>query len=104
MSDEVLFGTSVLIEPRPSDLGEFATASPSVSAITVAELNYSLDADDPLERHVRAERLEWVLGQFPVLPFDRAAAKIYGTLAALVRRAGRDPRPRWMDLQIAPPR
>jgi predicted nucleic acid-binding protein len=101
VNDGVLFDTSVLIEPRPSDLGEFATASPSVSAITVAELTYGLDADDPLERHVRAERLEWVLGRFPVLPFDLAEAKIYGTLAALVRRAGRDPRPRRLDLQIA---
>ncbi|SFB45326.1 hypothetical protein SAMN05216266_11233 [Amycolatopsis marina] len=101
MTDAVLFDTSVLIDPRPADLGEFAAASPSVSAISVAELAYGLDAEDPLERHVRAERLDWVLDRFPVLPFDLAEARIYGTLAALVRRAGRDPRPRRLDLQIA---
>ncbi|WP_116041053.1 type II toxin-antitoxin system VapC family toxin [Amycolatopsis palatopharyngis] len=101
MSDAVLFDTSVLIDPRSADLGEFATASPSVSAVTVAELAYGLDTHDPLERHVRGERLDWVLSRFPVLPFDLAEARLYGTLAALVRRAGRDPRPRRMDLQIA---
>jgi predicted nucleic acid-binding protein len=36
-----------------------------------------------------------------VLPFDMPAARLYGTMAALVKRSGREPRPRRMDLQIA---
>lgn len=101
MTDLLLLDTCAVIDLENLDLGDFRDASPVVSAITVAELNYGLDADDPLERHVRAERLAAVLDRFPVLPFDLAEAKIYGTLAALVRRAGRDPRPRRLDLQIA---
>lgn len=36
-----------------------------------------------------------------MLAFDIATAEYYGALAALVRRHGRNPRPRRMDLQIA---
>jgi predicted nucleic acid-binding protein len=36
-----------------------------------------------------------------VLAFDRQAAEVYGTMAAAIRRAGRNPRPRRLDLQIA---
>ena len=38
---------------------------------------------------------------FAVLAFDSHAAEIYATMAAVIRRAGRNPRPRRMDLQIA---
>lgn len=53
------------------------------------------------ERLARAERYRAVLEQFDVLPFDAGAAEIYGTMAAVVRRAGHNPRPRRMDLLIA---
>jgi predicted nucleic acid-binding protein len=43
--------------------------------------------------------IAWLIARW--LAFDIPAAKIYGTLAALVRRSGRNPRPRRMDLQIA---
>lgn len=36
-----------------------------------------------------------------MLGFDVPAAEYYGALATLVRRHGRSPRPRRMDLQIA---
>lgn len=36
-----------------------------------------------------------------MLHFDVAAPDIYGTMAAVIRRAARNPRPRRMDLQIA---
>jgi predicted nucleic acid-binding protein len=97
----ILLDTSVIIDFERADLGEYATAEPSVSAVTVAELAYGLDVDDPIERQARMDRFYAVLDQLEVLPFDTAAAKIYGTMAALVRRAGRNPRPRRMDLQIA---
>ena len=36
-----------------------------------------------------------------VLPFDADVAESYGLLANMVRQAGRNPRPRRMDLLIA---
>ena len=101
MRGNVVFDTSVVIDPAGVDLGDLAGAVPVVTAVTVAELAYGLDVEDPAERLVRAERLDSLLRRTEVLPFDLAAAKLYGTLAALARRAGRDPRPRRPDLQIA---
>ncbi|GLY69742.1 type II toxin-antitoxin system VapC family toxin [Amycolatopsis taiwanensis] len=101
MTASVLFDTSVIIDPRDVQLGELSGARPVVSAVTIAELAYGLDVDDPVERHIRLERLESLLSRTEILPFDTKAARLYGTLAALVRRSGRDPRPRRMDLQIA---
>jgi predicted nucleic acid-binding protein len=72
-----------------------------VSAVTVAELAFGLDVDDLVERRARTDRFYAVLREMSVLPFDLAAARLYGTLVALVRRAGRNPRPRRTDLQIA---
>lgn len=101
MSDRVLLDTSVVIELENLDLGDFRRAIPLVSAISVAELAYGLDADDPIERQLRTERFQSVLNELVVLPFGITAARHYGTAAALVRRAGRNPRSRRMDLQIA---
>jgi predicted nucleic acid-binding protein len=97
----VLLDTSVVIDFNSVDIDEFAAAEPLVSAVTVAELAYGLDVDDPIRRQARTEWFYAVLQQLKVLPFDMEAAKIYGTLASLVRRAGRNPRPCRMDLQIA---
>lgn len=97
----VLLDTSVLIDLEQVDLGEHVEAEALVSAISLAELGYGLDIDDPVQRQARTERYVAVLSELGVLPFDVTSAKIYGTLAALVRRAGRDPRPRRLDLQIA---
>ncbi|MGH3545901.1 MAG: type II toxin-antitoxin system VapC family toxin [Mycobacteriales bacterium] len=97
----VLLDTSVLIDLECLDLGEFSIATSAVSAVSVAELAYGLDTNDPVQRLVRSERYQAVLQNFPILPFDTAEAKLYGTLAALVRQSGRNPRPRRLDLQIA---
>ncbi|WP_436495979.1 PIN domain-containing protein [Actinokineospora sp. HUAS TT18] len=98
---DVLLDTSVIVDLDHIDLGERASAAGFVSSVTVAELANGLDIDDPIERAVRADRYYATLDQFDVLAFDLSAAKLYGTMAALVRRSGRNPRPRWMDLQIA---
>ncbi|WP_199431709.1 type II toxin-antitoxin system VapC family toxin [Qaidamihabitans albus] len=98
---EVLLDTCAVIDLERLDLGSLADARPLVSAVTIAELAYGLDVDDPIERSARTERYYAALRRFEVVPFDAAAAKVYGTMAALVRRAGRSPRPRRLDLQIA---
>jgi predicted nucleic acid-binding protein len=97
----VMLDTSVLIALEHLDLSRFSAARPVVSAVTVAELAFGLDTDDLLERQARTDRFYTVLREMPVLAFDLAAARLYGTLAATVRRSGRNPRPRRTDLQIA---
>ncbi|MGV9298507.1 PIN domain-containing protein [Amycolatopsis sp. NPDC003676] len=97
----VLLDTSVVIDLERLDLGSYAAAVPAVSAVTIAELAYGLATDDPIRLAERVERYRRALDHFTVLPFGVDEAKMYGTGAALVRRFGRDPRPRRMDLQIA---
>ncbi len=53
------------------------------------------------ERAGAARRSRAVLASFEILPFGVEEAKLYGVLATLVRAAGRNPRPRRLDLQIA---
>lgn len=97
----VLLDTSVIIDLARVELGAHESAEPAVSAVSLGELAYGLDIDDLIERRARTERYQAVREQFAVLAFDSHAAEIYGTMAAVIRRAGRNPRPRRMDLQIA---
>ena len=101
MTAPVLLDTSVVIDLERVDLGEFATCRPVVSAVTIAEMGFGLDVDDLRVRQVRTDRFYATLRDMVVLAFDVDAARLYGTMAATVRRAGRNPRPRRMDLQIA---
>nr|WP_202507748.1 type II toxin-antitoxin system VapC family toxin [Amycolatopsis rubida] len=96
-----MLDTSVVIDLERLDLGPYASSVPAVSSVTVAELAYGLVTDDPVRLAERVERYRRVLDQLVVLPFGVEEAKMYGTGAGLVRRFGRDPRPRRMDLQIA---
>lgn len=101
-SDRGLLDTSVVISlaaipperiPRDSYL----------SAITVAELAQGVHmAPDAAERGRRLERVQWAENTFRrPLPFDENAARLYGTLVGLVVAAGKNPRPRRIDLMIA---
>ncbi|MGH3697081.1 MAG: type II toxin-antitoxin system VapC family toxin [Pseudonocardiaceae bacterium] len=97
----VLLDTSVIIEPPPRGTASFADVV-SVSAVTVGELHYGVGASlDPIEQLRRRQRLGLVLDTYDVLPFDAPVAEFYGLLANVVRQAGRDPRPRRLDLMIA---
>lgn len=98
----VLLDTSVVIDYEKIDLGSFQGSTALVSAVTVGELAYGVGTtDDPVKRLTRSERYHAALEAFGVLDFDLAAARQYGLLAALVQQAGRNPRPRRLDLQIA---
>ncbi len=75
---------------------------PALTAVSLAELQQGVAmARDPLVRAARMEKLGAAVADFEPLPFDGDAAARYGTLAALVVAARRDPRPRRMDLMIA---
>ena len=47
------------------------------------------------------QRLETVVAELVVLPFDGMAARAYGDVVGALRRAGRRERARTMDLLIA---
>lgn len=97
-----LLDTSVLIDP-PSvlEITQYADEL-AVSVIAIGELQYGITAaTDPLEQTRRRQRIQTILEQFDVLPFDVPTAEYYGVMATLVRQRGRNPRARRMDLQIA---
>lgn len=101
MPSEVLLDTSVLIDLGRLDLGPYQKATAVVSAVSVAELAFSLGLGDAGTARAREARLRAILASFEVIPFGVEEAKLYGVLATLVRAEHRDPRPRRLDLQIA---
>ena len=98
MADGALYDTSVVIDVEDVDLGPYVDRPVVVSAVTVGELAYGIGAGDRAARELRLRR---VLTAYEVVPFGVEEAKLYGVLAELVRIAGRNPRPRRLDLQIA---
>lgn len=95
----VVYDTSVVIDVEDVDLGVHIDSVVLVSAVTVGELAYGVDRG--ADRGERAARLRRVVHDYEILPFGVEEAKLYGVLATLVRAAGRNPRPRRLDLQIA---
>jgi predicted nucleic acid-binding protein len=73
-----------------------------ITAVTLGELSYGPHAtDDPFKRAARTAVLQHVEATFDPLPYDHAAARLYGQICAAVRAAGRQPRSRAADLMIA---
>jgi predicted nucleic acid-binding protein len=94
-----LIDTCVLIDLASVDLGDHQDSALVVSAISLGELAFGTDSGPDPE--ARQARLRHVLATYEILPFGVEEAKLYGVLATLVRAAGRNPRPRRLDLQIA---
>lgn len=83
---------------RPEDL----PSEPVITAVTLAELSVGpLVTDDAAEREARQARLQETEAAFDPLPFDAPAARAFGRVAAGLRRAGRQVRPRAFDALIA---
>jgi tRNA(fMet)-specific endonuclease VapC len=77
-------------------------AEPVITAITLAELSVGpLVADSDAERAARQAHLQEVEATFDPLPFDAAAARAFGRVAASLRRSGRKPGARAYDALIA---
>ena len=75
---------------------------PLISTITLAELSVGpLVARDDGERAARLAHLQQAEADFDPLPFDAAAARAFGAVAASLRRAGRKPAARAYDAMIA---
>ena len=75
---------------------------PLITAVTVAELSVGpLVASDPGEQATRQIRLQQAEADFDPLPFDAAAARAFGRVAASLHRAGRKTGARSYDTMIA---
>ena len=103
MSDpEGLLDTSVVLALHA--IGD-ASALPDValiSAVTLAELSVGpLVATDDAERARRLATVQQAEADFDPLPFDAAAARASGQVAASFRRSGRKPAARSFDAMIA---
>jgi tRNA(fMet)-specific endonuclease VapC len=77
-------------------------AEPLITAVTLAELSVGpLVARDEQERAARQAHLQQAEADFEPLPFDAAAARAFGRVAASLRQAGRKPAARAYDAMIA---
>lgn len=75
---------------------------PLITAITLAELSIGpLATEDEQKRAARQAHLQEAEATFEPLPFDAAAARAYGRVAASLRRSGRKPAARAFDALIA---
>jgi len=94
--------TSVIILMRRVRHPDLLPTESYITAVTLAELSVGpLTAVDDRERATRQARLQQVEAEFDALPFDAAAARAFGRVAASLRDAGRKPTSRGFDALIA---
>jgi predicted nucleic acid-binding protein len=96
-----MLDTSVYIDFDIVDLGQFEGGTPVLAAVSVGELAYGLQLGSAEQQAVRDALYREAVLDYEILPYGVEEAKLYGVLATLVRAAGRNPRPRRLDLQIA---
>jgi hypothetical protein len=101
-SDRGILDTStVVLLERIGDPGSLPP-EPLITAVTLAELSVGpLVATDPAERATRQIRLQQAEADFDPIPFDAAAARAFGRVAASLHRAGRKTGARSYDAMIA---
>jgi tRNA(fMet)-specific endonuclease VapC len=92
---------TVILLNRLSD-PSFLPQRPLICTITLAELSVGpLVTDDPQQRAARQAHLQLAESSFRPLPFDAAAARRFGGVAASLRSVGRKPAARAYDALIA---
>jgi tRNA(fMet)-specific endonuclease VapC len=97
----ILDTSTVILLPRLSDPAALPD-EPLITAVTLAELSVGpLVARDHSERVARQAHLQQAEADFHPLPFDAAAARAFGGVAASLRRAGRKTAARAYDAMIA---
>jgi predicted nucleic acid-binding protein len=98
---EGLLDTSTVILLGRLDPAELPS-EPLISTVTLAELSVGpLVATSARERAARQRHLQYAEADFEPLPFDAAAARAFGQVAADLRAAGRKPAARAFDAMIA---
>lgn len=97
----VLDTSTVILLPVIDDAGALPDVS-LITAVTLAELSVGpLVAEDAAEQAARQALLQQVEAAFQPLPFDSAAARSFGQVAASLRRTGRKATARSFDAMIA---
>jgi hypothetical protein len=97
----ILDTSTVILLPRLADAARLP-AVPTITAVTLAELSVGpLVAQADAERAARQAHLQQAEADFDPLPFDAAAARAFGQVAADLRRAGRKTSARAYDALIA---
>jgi tRNA(fMet)-specific endonuclease VapC len=97
----VLDTSTVILLPRLEDAASLPD-EPLITTVTLAELSVGpLVARDERERAARQAHLQQAEADFTPLPFDAAAARAFGRVAASLRRSGRKPAARTYDAMIA---
>lgn len=93
--------STLLLLPRINDPASLPD-EPLISAITLAELSVGpLVTEDPAERGARQAQVHQAEADFDPLPFDAAAARAFGRVAASLHRSGRKTAARSYDAMIA---
>lgn len=97
----VLDTNAVIMLSRVAD-AESLPVEPVITAVTLAELTVGpLIATTEEERAARQAHVQQAEADFVPLPFDAAAARAFGRVAASLRRAGRKASARAYDAMIA---
>lgn len=97
----VLDTSTVILLRRLTDAGVLP-AEPLITTVTLAELSAGpLVTEDAGERAARQAQLQQAEADFVALPFDTAAARAFGQVAASLRAAGRKTTTRSYDAMIA---
>ena len=97
----VLDTSTIVLFERIADVSTLPEV-PMITAVTLAELSVGpLVASNPREQAIRQLRLQQAEADFQPLPFDAAAARSFGRVAASLRRAGRKSSERAFDAMIA---
>lgn len=97
----VLDTSTVILLPQLDDAAALPE-EPLITTVTLAELSVGpLVAKSEAERAARQAQLQQAEADFTPLPFDAAAARAFGRVAASLRRGGRKPTARSYDAMIA---
>ena len=91
---------TLILLPRLSDPNVLPYEA-AVSAVTLAELSVGPLIVGGRERESRQAVLQQVEADFDPLPFDVPAARVFGRVAASLRRSGRKPAAGAYDAMIA---
>jgi hypothetical protein len=97
----ILDTSTVILLQRMKD-PSFLPSEPLITAVTLAELSVGpLVAHSDKERSARQAHVQQAEADFEPMPFDSAAARAFGRVAASLRRSGRKSSARSYDAMIA---
>ena len=101
MARGILDTSTLILLGRIAD-ADLLPDEPLITAVTLAELSVGpLVAATADERTARQAHLQLAEADFDAIPFDTAAARSFGQVAASLRKTGRKPAARAYDAMIA---